>query len=170
MLPLLLLDVDGVLCPFGRGVPSLSQDKYPGFTFCADRNVYVSQANAERIVRLQDSFAVHWCTGWDEAANEIIGPLHGFRHFPVCRTLTDAVDLAQPIHWKLGAIEDYVGYRPYAFVDDHINDYGIQYGQERTARGIPTLWMPTRSDEGLTDEHVQSLEAWASEVYLLNAA
>src|SRR3954468_1785707 len=158
--PLLLLDVDGVLCPFGLGVPLIHNPEYPGFEFSERGNVYISSLNSVRIKRLMESFEIHWCTGWGHNANAVISPLHDLPEFPVVSFRQ--VALSDPVHWKFRDIESYVEDRPYAFVDDEIGSYGVQYAEHRTARGIPTLWLQTSCVRGLEDSHVERLEAFAA--------
>lgn len=161
-MPLLLLDVDGVLCPFGQGMPGSTQ--YPGFEFSTEAMVYASSTNSARLKRLQKSFDIHWCTGWSDEANRLIAPLHGLPELPVVPLRISGSVLLQEhpsIHWKFEAIERYVKDQPYAFVDDEITPLGEAYARERTAQGIPTLWIPTQCSEGLTDEIVDTLEEFA---------
>lgn len=157
--PLLLLDVDGVLCPFTGSFAwrvKMGEDvEFPGFTYDAWAGVFWCEDNAKRIKRLMDSFEVHWCTGWQEEANAVISPLHDLPEFPVVPIT--ALDM-HTHHWKLSAIEAYVGDRPYAFIDDDITQDGVVYGEMQT---VPTLWLPTRCGEGIKDEHVERLEEFA---------
>lgn len=168
MKPLLLLDVDGVLCPF-EGHLRLeailgNEVEYPGFTFDPWARVFWCQEIADRVTRLMDKFEIHWCTGWQEEANDVISPLHGLPRFPVVPILTLDLEPGH-CHWKQGAIEAYIENhypdRPYAFVDDEINRDGETYGK---MQNVPTLWLPTHHHTGLTDEHVEKLEKFADEL------
>lgn len=161
MRPLLLIDVDGVLCPFDGWLDG----GYPGFTFHARWNVYASTDNSRRLEQLGERFDRVWCTGWENDANVAIAPLHGLPQLPVLPVLNGA---AHPVHWKLPGIEAYVGDRPYAFIDDQIGDLGVEYARERDKR-IPTFWLPIQCSVGLTDDHVNALETFANRVDKLAA-
>lgn len=162
----LLLDVDGVLCPFGaevRGVHPKNRhtdpDLYPDFIYHDKHYVFTSNENANRIRKLIDiGYEIHWCTGWIYAANTVISPLHNLPEFPVVPL--ENYSYSDRIHWKFFGISDYMADEPYVFIDDDINAEGIDYANERTEKGIPTLWLPTICHEGLTDAHVRILEDW----------
>lgn len=141
--PLLLLDVDGVLCPFRAG---------PGYEPVAGHHIFVAQENGVRIRRLMESFDVAWCTTWENDANTVISPLHNLPAFPVVPL--DFWDPEDPLHPKRESIRQYVRDRPYAFVDDE-----IPIGPLAVESGA--LWVPVKCYEGLTDEHVELLEKFA---------
>lgn len=163
--PYLLLDVDGVLCPFrgedviARALGRRSEAEFPGYEYNRSHYIHVARTlNGDRIRRLMKSYEIIWCTGWDEDANDVISPLHDLPQFPVVPGCED--DEMDSIHWKQSAIEAYVpSGMPYAFIDDDIDDRGVLYGASRSS--APSLWLPTKCYEGLTDTHVEALEGFA---------
>lgn len=173
--PLLLMDVDGVLCPFMHGKfvafdgsepwvndPSW-QPNAEGYSQHPKHGVFWSPNNTTRILRLMENFDMAWCTGWGRKANEVISPMH---HLPPFKTVSlsgYSRGRGMP-HWKGHGIVEHVGDRAFAFVDDDINRDTIRWAERRTENGVPTLCLPTHPDTGLTDEHVTLLEVFAAGV------
>jgi len=159
--PLLLLDVDGVLCPFGVSEPHdlIRED----FLDAQDEvmPVWHSREITDRVYRLMDTFEIHWCTGWGDDANKYISPVLGLPEFPVCPIPT----MSLSIHWKFKAIQAYVKGRPYAFVDDDISREAVELMKQSE---IPCLWVPVRCSVGLTEPHIDALEEWAENLYAMD--
>jgi hypothetical protein len=167
MKPLLLVDVDGVLCPFGGGPHAIDGhkpwnldvsrvDHIPGYVYNPDWYVHISPENEHRLAKLSERFELVWCTGWEERANEVIAPLHNLPQLPV----VEIKSYSAQIHWKYESIKEYVGDRPYAFIDDDIGMNGLTYASWRDTT-IPTLWLKIQPSEGLGDIHMPQLEAFA---------
>jgi hypothetical protein len=153
--PVLFVDVDGVLSVFGfphDAPPPGRLHSVDGMPHC------LGHGCGERLNRLSRCYELVWATGWEERANEHLPHLLGLgREYP-----TLEFDL-QPqwgaAHWKLSAVERYAGERPAAWIDDNFNEACRFWARERSE---PTLLVPTRPEIGITDEHVEELEAWAA--------
>jgi hypothetical protein len=155
--PLLLVDVDGVVCPYGdaladpaaAGLEQVTVDYMP---------VWLEQCIAGRLKRLRASFQLVWCTAWEDRAAQSLAPLLRLPPLPV-------IYFDEPApgdgHWKWPAIEAFVGDRPFAWIDDEI-------GREDLARAgrrqIPTLLVRIEGSRGLADSHVEQLEDFAETV------
>lgn len=133
-----------------------------GYEYNDEWNVYVSKDNTRRLHELMLDLDIVWCTGWCDGANDAIGPLHDLPELPVIN-LFHGNPIEDPIHWKGGAIKEYVGDRPFAFVDDDIHEDGLLWADHRS-KTTPTLWIKTNHRVGLTDEDVNTLRSWAKEV------
>lgn len=179
--PLLLMDVDGVLCPFMHGKFVAFDGSEPwisDITWKPQGNEYVlhpsgvfwSPNNTTRIRRLMENFDMNWCTGWGKKANRVISPMHDLPPFKVVSLGGGGYERYDRMpHWKGVGIVAHVGDRPFAFVDDDINRDTVRWAETRTESGIPTLCLPTHPDVGLTDEHVSLLEVFAAGVAFTNA-
>jgi hypothetical protein len=153
-LPLLFVDVDGVISVFGfpnDGPPPGRMYSVDGLPHC------ISHGSGERLLRLAETFELVWATGWEERANEHLPHLLG-----LARELPTLIFDEQPMwgsaHWKLSAIDRYAGERPAAWIDDNFNDACLDWASRRSA---PTLLVPTEPAIGIGDEHVEQLETWA---------
>lgn len=148
--PLLLLDVDGVLCPLGRDRPGLVTARVGG------EIVRYEQETPARLRRLGDAFRLVWATSWEAAANDELGPVLGLPFLPFLR-FDDEVDLGTS--YKLPAIQRYVGERPFAYVDDDIGHDTLDWAE---ARSQPSLILTIPADRGLQQDDVDALLAFAA--------
>jgi len=165
MRPALLLDVDGVLCPFGA---SKTPDGYSRYAI-RENWAYLSPANAHRLTRLRQHFDLRWCTAWGDQANEHLLDFHNLQPLPLIRFEGRRHDPKAP-HWKMPWIKAWARQKPFAWIDDEINDEVVAWAEKRTADGHPTLALCIPYDEGLGDQHVTALEEWARSLQPENAA
>jgi hypothetical protein len=157
--PILFVDVDGVISLFGFS-PGAGQLPGPlhwidGVAHCIPKDV------GGRLVTLADRFELVWATGWEERANEHLPFILElpFRELPTL--VFDGRAVFGSAHWKVDAINEYAGDRPAAWLDDNIDETCTAWAEGRSA---PTLLVETTPSEGLTDEHVSQLLAWADDL------
>jgi Swiss Army Knife RNA repair-like protein len=153
-IPLLLLDVDGVISLFGWDL-----DRRPDGAFLTVDGIphYLSATAGEHLRTLAGHFELVWCTGWEERANEYL-----VHHLSLPAPLTYLTFPGSPgaeaRHWKLDAIDAHAGPdRPLAWVDDD-HDGCETWAAQRPG---PTLLVTARPHEGITAEHVERLVEWA---------
>ena len=154
--PILFVDVDGVisLLGFKPGVPPGDFHHIDGIVHCIGHDA------GDRLRRLAERYELVWATGWEEKANEYLPHLLGMPgDLPVLTF--DGRAVFGSAHWKLGAIDDYAGDRPAAWIDDFVDDECRAWAERREA---PTLILEADSAVGLTEEHVEELLGWADRI------
>ncbi len=154
---MLFVDVDGVISLFGFA----PDGDLPGAAHSVDGILHcIATDCGERLRRLDEHFELVWATGWEEKANEYL-PLILELPFKQLPSLTfDGRAVFGSAHWKLGAIDDYAGDRPAAWIDDNLDERCRAWAADRNA---PTLLVQTEPSTGMSDEHVEQLLRWAKQ-------
>jgi hypothetical protein len=152
-LPLLLVDVDGVLSLHGAG--RVEPGTLVG-TLVDGVPHLLSRPAAAALAELARGFECVWCTGWEDRADlhlpHLLGLPAGWPHLRFGR--------ATAPHWKLGAIDAYAGpRRALAWIDDGHDAACCEWAARREG---PTLLLSTEPDVGLTAEHAASARSWAA--------
>jgi hypothetical protein len=121
--PLLFLDVDGPLIPFGA-----TSQPYPtyGSELQAGSNPLLSRINpayGPRLVALGCELV--WATSWMADANDSICPHLGLPQLPVViwpgPAATDEQDERAGLHWKTRPLVDWAAGRSFIWVDDELS-------------------------------------------------
>ena len=157
-LPILFVDVDGVISLFGFP----SHDNPPGSYHYVDGIIHCLSATAgERLGRLAERYELVWATGWEERAKEHLPRLLGLTgpEWPVLSF--DERPVWGSADWKVEAIDEYAGDRPAAWIDDNLDETCERWARERAA---PTLLVRTDPAVGIAEEHVERLLEWAATV------
>lgn len=158
VLPLLLVDVDGVISLFGfdgtappRGKPAL-----------IDGTPHLLSTEAASCLRaVAPLYEPVWCTGWEERADEHLPFLLDLpRGWPfVALKAARGPGWGVAGHWKLGAIDAFAGPdRPLAWIDDDLDAACAAWA---AARRAPTLLVHVDPAEGLVEEDGVMLRRWA---------
>ena len=142
-LPLLLLDVDGVLLPLGAGDGEMVE---------SSEGIRYARALPTRLATLAEAFSLAWLTSWGHEANDVLSPLCGLPPLPVIE-LGD-LTFKPGETWKLSVVRRFVKDRPFAWVDDEIGHDAHRWARTRSA---PSLLLDVRPDRGLTQENVDEL-------------
>ena len=153
-MPLLLVDIDGVISLFG-----FEPGERPEGSFHSIDGIphFLSSTAAAHLLALARGFELVWASGWEEKANEYLPHLLGLPALPHL-SFERSVGRTNA-HWKLDAINAYAAARPLAWIDDAFNDACHEWAG---ARGAATLLVQTMPANGLTGHEAETLERWAS--------
>ncbi|MEV5106223.1 HAD domain-containing protein [Streptomyces massasporeus] len=123
--PILFLDVDGPLIPFGTDFSGLRAP-------ASDSEVSVEQGNpllgrlapdlGSRLTALDCDLV--WASTWMEEANEAVAPRIGLPRLPVVEwpdADADADRSPRGLHWKTPRLVEWAKCRPFIWVDDEIS-------------------------------------------------
>ncbi|WP_431949758.1 HAD domain-containing protein [Nocardia lijiangensis] len=164
--PLLFLDVDGPLIPFGA-TPQQYPDGYPRHQlplepWQVESNPLLVRLNPEHGPQLTAlPCDLVWATTWMADANELISPLIGLPELPVViwqESSDRDTGEGHRLHWKTRGLVDWAAGRSFVWVDDEITDSDRAWvsahhrGQALLHRVDPR--------HGLTDEDFVALAEW----------
>jgi len=159
--PLLFLDVDGPLLPFGA-----PPEQYPTYG-AADSNPLLARLDPHHGPRLTAlGYDLVWATTWVHEANESIAPRLGLPPsavvtWPEPTTAEDDHDERNGLHWKTRTLVTWAANRPFAWVDDEITPADRAWVAAHH-RG-PALLHRVDPRRGLTDTDYATLGEWSRE-------
>jgi hypothetical protein len=164
--PLLAVDIDGVISLFGFEQPvepaQMKPGDAPGEFHLIDGMLHcISLETGPRLERLGKTYELVWASGWEDRANDHLPNILGVPELPYLTF--DGRARFGTAHWKLEALEEYSGSRPLAWIDDSLDKSCYSWADQREA---PTLLVPTESDVGMLEAHVEALEAWARDGFI----
>lgn len=158
--PILFLDVDGPLIPFGAstGAPSTAPTSWHGFA--GPENPLLGRLDPAIGLRLAAlGCDLVWASTWMDEANEVVAPRIGLPALPVVRWLDASPDEGpRGLHWKTRHLVEWADHRPFVWVDDEISAVDRLW----VAAQHRGPWLLHRVDpsQGLSDDDFAVLADW----------
>lgn len=154
--PLLFVDIDGVLNPYGGPCPDGYEEDW---LFPAeDEPVRICSAHSPWLHELAQHYDLAWGTSWSEPDRRVLGTVLNLPAFVAAVELPSGrFDAAL----KVPAVDLVAGNRALAWIDDLLSSEAHSWAE---TRGAPTLLVPIAPAEGLRRHHVDQLVAWAASV------
>lgn len=150
--PLLFLDVDGTLLPFGAPIRPV------GPTSGNPLLARLDPEHGSRLAALPCDLV--WATTWMADANDEIAPALGLAALPVV-DWPDS-DEEGPLHWKTRGLVSWAGGRPFVWVDDEIGDADRTWVAAH--HPAPALLHRVDPARGLTDRDFTAIADWLARV------
>jgi len=153
MLPLVFLDVDGVLIPFRARSTLAVPRPLSGNPLLAR----LDPADGRRLLALPGELV--WATTWMADANEVIGALLGLPELPVV-DWPDALDdePERGVHWKTAHLVRWAAGRPFVWLDDEATDADRRWVAAH--HPAPALLHRVDPTTGLTEADFATVRAW----------
>ncbi|SCG55237.1 HAD domain-containing protein [Micromonospora zamorensis] len=150
--PLLLLDIDGVLNPYGSPQPPAGYTEHR--LFPGEEPVRVNPVHGTWITEASAVLDIAWATSWNDEANQLLAPLLHITPLPVV-TMP-----CTPFHpsEKIPLIAAYAQQRPATWIDDLHSPEAHVWAARRTS---PTLLITTDPAIGLTRDSIDRVITWA---------
>jgi hypothetical protein len=154
--PLLFLDVDGTVIPFGQRNGSRSAE--------AATEPYLAGIDPDLGCRLTAlPCELVWATTWEGEANTELAPRLGLPplrvvHWPEPSSQDEREDRWFNLHWKTRTLLAWANGRPFAWVDDEIADADIDWVAARHYGRA--LLHPVDAFRGITHHDLEALDAW----------
>ncbi|MFC7245929.1 HAD domain-containing protein [Catellatospora aurea] len=117
--PLLFLDVDGPLIPFGIPVPAATTE--PPLDDAHPLLARLDPGHGRLLAALPCDLV--WATTWLDDANEVIAPRLGLPRLPVVDWPDDEDDSPGRVHWKTRGLVAWAAGRAFVWVDDELTDH-----------------------------------------------
>ena len=155
--PLLFLDVDGTLIPFGAPQADPADTATPMRRLPAGANPLLARINPSHGPQLSSMpCQLVWATTWMSDANDAIAPLLGLPALP----LVDWPDTDDggPTHWKTAPLVAWAAGRSFVWVDDEITD--IDRVWVAANHPSPALLHRVDAHRGLTDQDFETISSW----------
>ena len=145
--PLLFLDVDGTLLPFGGDTPVFGDDPNPLLA-------RLDPAHGPRLAAL--AYDLVWATTWMDDANDVLSPRLGLPYLPVVNWPDESEVYGR--HWKTGPLVDWAAGRPFAWVDDEITDADRDW--VAAYHPAPALLLRVDARQGIIGSDYERLDIW----------
>jgi L-amino acid N-acyltransferase YncA len=154
--PILFVDIDGVLNPFGGDCPAgyVDHDLFPQ----DDLPIRICQDHSDWLTELSSHFDLVWATGWNASDRKVLGSVLALPTFHGAAEMPPVPFVPSD---KVPGVAAIAGERACVWIDDLVTPEAKSWARERDA---PTLLIETQSHLGMTSEHVDELIAWRQQL------